>query len=515
MSLIKEKILKNTVFNFLSSLILSISRFVTSVIIARMLGPVLMGAYSLVTFTISVLDIITSLGLQNLAIKYISEFDGENNTDTREKIIRYILKIKIILTIAGSIFLITFSRFFARFYADDNLKTYILIAAIALLPAGIAAIGRSIMQGLQDYRALTFQALLSAPLSIIITLFFLYLGFSVNGVIAVTVFTSTVDLIIYYFFIRRHIKLRFCLKTSLPPDLKKRLITYNWHLAIIVILDAIIWQRSEVFFLGRLSSQADVAFYSVAYNLSSWIIAFLPGMFGNVLFPVMSELFGKNEKNKLNELYILSTRYLMIFSIPFCFAGIGLSSTIIRLMYGSAYLPMTPVLNILLVSSCFGIIASPGSSVYYATERQRYIIKIGLCIAIVNIILNLSLIPSFGAIGAAIVNSFSQIAAVLIGTSVICRALSIRFPIKDLVKTIFSGLCMLAWINLSSFFIEGILHAILSFLTGIIIYVIMIFEFKVITKTDVKLFGGMKEKFPAIIQPSYSKLLRAMQYYAS
>jgi O-antigen/teichoic acid export membrane protein len=205
----------------------------------------------------------------------------------------------------------------------------------------------------------------------------------------------------------------------------------------------------------------------------------------------------------------------MIFSIPFCFAGIGLSTTIIRLLFGSAYLPMAPVLNVLLISSCFGIIASPGSSVYYATERQGYMVKIGLCIAILNIVLNLSLIPVFGAVGAAIANSVSQAAAVIIGTSIICRILVIRFPMKDLVKIIFSGVCMLAWISLSSFFIEGILHAILSLITSIIIYLAMIFLFKVITKTDVKLFAGLKDKIPAIIQPSYSKLLRAMQHYAS
>jgi O-antigen/teichoic acid export membrane protein len=196
-------------------------------------------------------------------------------------------------------------------------------------------------------------------------------------------------------------------------------------------------------------------------------------------------------------------------------AGIGLSSTVVRFIFGSAYMPMVRVLNILLISACFGIIASPGSSVYYATGRQGYMVKIGLLIAVQNIIMNLSLIPSFGAFGAAIANSTSQITAILIGTFIICRLTTIRFPIEDLIKISCSGVCMLVWIYLSSYLIKGIPHAIFSFSTSLLIYVALLFSLKVVTRADVELFSVIREKIPTTMQPSYNKLICILQRYAT
>ena len=354
---------------------------------------------------------------------------------------------------------------------------------------------------------MVFRSLLITPIYVLLIYCVLTVGYGIKGLLIVGAIVAFIEINMYYYYFSKYVKFRFYIKDGFTPDIKKRIFSYNWQVAIIVILDSVVWTKSEVFFLGKLSTKESVAFYSLAYNLASWTVAFLPGVFTNVLYPAISEMYGKEDQQGIKKVYLHSTRYLMMFSIPACLLGMALSQEVVLLFYGKPYLDVVPVLNILLISSCVGITASPGSSVIYATERQRYILIVNIFITILNIGMNIFLISKYSAIGAAISNSLSQILAVSVVGTFLCKSMVIRFPFKDAMKIIFSSVVMFMFVKFFLKWWGGVLGLMLSIITGTSIYLYLVARLRILKESDKGILDGIQSRLPEFVQVPFNKFL--------
>jgi O-antigen/teichoic acid export membrane protein len=503
-----KKVFKNSYYNLVGNLVQAASRFITSVVIARMLGPVLTGTYSLVFFIYYVAENITNLGIKNLAIKYISQYSVEEDKENLERVFAYAIKIKLFLTIIVSLALILMSGYFADFYSEPEIKWYIILVSVSLLPEGIALIFQSAIQGLQEYKALAIRALFIAPIQVILTVAVLNFHWGVFGLVVVNLLMACMDFVIYCFFIRKKVRFRFRFENPVPAGLNKKLFTYNWQVAVTAIIEAVVWQKSEVFFLGKMSTQAEVAFYTISYNLSAWTIGFLPNILYGVLFPRISEFYGQQDRASIERIYLLSTRYLVILCVPIVFIGIGLSNNLIKVVYGSPYMPMMPALIILLIGTCYGVICGPTSLVLYATEMQHVILKVGIATIFINIGMDILLIPQFGSVGAAIANAAAQITSVTVCTVRLCRLMKLKFPINDLLRVIGCSIVALFAISVITNIDKGFLGLTMGAAAGLLSYLICLVYVKVLKVSDIDLLFLIKEKLPLSLQgPSYRFLI--------
>lgn len=495
MSKITETIAKNTFFNSITQIVGFLSALLLSIITARLLGPSRFGSYTLVTFTLTVAELLSSLGLANLVAKYLAEFSGDENKEIRSGILFYAIKIKFIATLIVVFTLIAFSRHFANFYSDIKLVVYIIVSAIGLLPAGMAMIFSSAIMGLQKYKYLAYRALVISPLQVILALLILKMGYGVIGLVSVNVVVSIIAFLFYFSLLRIKIGFEFHF-FALPLEIKKKLFQYNWQLALIVLVDAIIWRRSEVFFLGRFHPPSEVAYYGLAYGVIERTIIFLPLIFTGVLMPAISELYGKRKNHTLQKVYINSLRYISMVSVPICVTMMLLARPLIGLLYGKDYLPAIPVLQILIISGCAYTVGTIQASVLYGTENQRYILKWNVFFALGNLMLDFILIPRFGAVGAAFANSSVQVIAIIIGVIIVCRLLSVTFPFQDFFKIVFSSTIAIPAIILITKANNGIIGVSLSLVTSLVVYFGMITFVKLLNKTDLTIIHSLIKKIP-------------------
>lgn len=126
--------------------------------------------------------------------------------------------------------------------------------------------------------------------------------------------------------------------------------------------------------------------------------------------PVILEEHGQNRvkfEGDMARLYCV-TFYL---SLAQCLVMNLGASWIVRLLYGSAYLPAAPLLRILsfqFIFSCMGVVRN----VWILAEgKQKYLWRINLFGALLNIALNLLLIRRWGVFGAALTSLLTQFGA--------------------------------------------------------------------------------------------------------
>lgn len=495
MNNIAFKIAKNTFFNFINRTVGFISALLLSIIVARFLGPNRFGTYSLVAFTFILADIFSTAGLGMAGTKYISEYSGKDNKDLRSGIFLYILKFKLITTAIVVTLLITTAPYIAKFYGDKQLIVYIIISAINLIPSGLVAIFVGSITGLQEYKYLTYRTLMIAPITLIFYFLVLKSGYGIVGLIIINVIISIIEAIFYLSLIREHFN--FNTKYFLSTQIHKRLLKYNWQVGLLFLTDAIVWQRSQVFFLGRFYDASEIAFYAIAFGIVEKGMTFIPSIFSSVLMPAMSELNGVGKKEDLNNLYSYSFKYIFLFVLPIFFILFVLSNHIISLLYGKDYLKAAAVLRILLISGFFRVIGSPSAGIIYSLEKQNFLLKVNSVLSIVIIVVNLLLIPKFGAIGAAISHAFAQTVLIVIAVTFVYKVLLIKFPIKETLNIILASAIAVLFGSFIVSFKNNLVAISISILLSLIVYIALIIRLRVLNSKDLKLFSMIFSKFPS------------------
>lgn len=168
-----------------------------------------------------------------------------------------------------------------------------------------------------------------------------------------------------------------------------------------------IYFRIDVTILSFITSDSTVGIYSAAYNFVL-MINMLPSIILPAIFPSLSR--GHTTKGKNTKLIFFRTTSLLgSIGILLLIAFTLFPELIIRLVYGGKYIISAPTIITLILASVFMLVDRPGIDLLNATNRQgRNLIYLGIC-AVINISLNLILIPRFMDFGAALATLVTEI----------------------------------------------------------------------------------------------------------
>lgn len=160
-----------------------------------------------------------------------------------------------------------------------------------------------------------------------------------------------------------------------------------------------VYLRIDQVMLGWLSTQDQVGQYAAAVRISEvWF--FVPAAIVSSLFPRIIQLRSSDElqfRQKLQHLYGLLAFLGYAVALP----TMLLAPWLVRLLFGAAYLPAGTLLAILIWSGLFANLTVARNAHLIALEAGRALLWCTMAGALANIVLNLFLIPPFGAIGAA------------------------------------------------------------------------------------------------------------------
>ncbi len=160
-----------------------------------------------------------------------------------------------------------------------------------------------------------------------------------------------------------------------------------------------VYSYIDTLFLEAFWSKADVGHYAIAYKLT-YAFQFLPLTFIAALYPGLSAMHARGEKEELRRTIHGSLRLMMLLSIPVA-VSLSAFSSLIPIMFGKAYAPAVPILAILSLVLIPIFLDFPVGSLLNATHRAHLkTTSMGIAM-VVNVVLNALFVPTYGAIGAA------------------------------------------------------------------------------------------------------------------
>jgi O-antigen/teichoic acid export membrane protein len=386
-----------------------------------------------------------------------------------------------------------------------SIKMYLLILSFLLISIGIKALGYSGNESIVIYMFFVFSVLYSFAdvgfgvlkafeethyfaLGKFIFLCFVFLGYSLSayaggGVVSFSIVYAITGMIALLYSVGMVRWLMGGMKMDMhafPSGLTSLgLIRDSLPFALIAAFNLILLFLDSVM-LGILRTQSEVGMYGVAYR-TSLLFVYIPLSLHASLVPALSQLYARgSDAVALN--VMRSFRYNLIAGVPI---GVGctlLAWRIIPLVFGSEYYDSSMIFAILIWSIVFTFVRYPFVTLFEATDKQSSLARTLAIAVIINIIINLLLIPPYGMIGAAIATVASETVAMLLmiwqGTVIGVCKLDRDFWLQVL-KLILSGIVMgfVCYMTLDS-------GLVLSVISSVTVYSFMIWIMGVLKEED-------------------------------
>lgn len=498
------KIVQNTFLNLIAIFLGSVFAFAFSIIAARLLGPEQYGVYGLALWFFGCVLTFVNLGIPNAIAKFVSEYQGRGEQEVIRRLVGFVVRIEAVLLCAVCAVFLLLARKIALFLGRGELATVFFIAILAVIPTGLEAIFYSALRGLLRYRTFVSVSLVMAPLTFLLSIGALRMGYGVPGVLVVSFASHLANLGTYYFFCRKTIPGPWW--GPLDVGVRERFLKYTSVLVGIVLLDMITIQRIETFFLGKFRSLEEVGHYTLAFGLTWGLFSLLTKTVTGVLVPTTSELHGARNEEKLRAVYSHSARLFALVVFPATALGILLAPRFIPWFYGEGYQKAVLPFQILMASACICTLSTSSSSMAFGTGRQLFVLKLGGVAAFLTLLLDLVLIPLFGTLGAACVDL--TVKSVLSASYLIYfwRTCGMEWPGVEVTKVAIISLLSAV---LSAFLSRGILLVISFGMT----YGFLLLLVKAVRPEDIRSLSFLAERAPIRLKAFLLKTLASVEGY--
>ena len=395
-----------------------------SAIMARTLGPQNMGVYSYAMWIVGTLGILANVGLPAALTKYVSEFMGSGDKATAVRIGKQLLRTQLFvgLGVAG----LTASLWFFK----SPFRRIIALAAVMILLQALQQGLLAALAGIQRFDRIAWISLYAALVQVTSVGIAALLHSGVLGMLWATLAGLILGTWLSYRAVDQ-LLLKLCVPPSLAPpenaEITARIRDFAITISYILLLDTIVWQRSEVLFLRWYSTLPQIAFYALAFSIATKL-GEVSGTFSSTLLPLYSESYGRDGLKHIGVVYVRALKYLQIVMVFPCLLSAAICKPLVELLYGAGSGQVVLPLQLLLISLAVTSIGVVGSPLLVGTEKQSFIAKYGTFVAVLNIAMDIVLIPRHGALGAAIANCTAQIVGVLGGAIYVIRYARTSFP---------------------------------------------------------------------------------------
>lgn len=369
---------------------------ITTVWLARHLGPAQFGVINYASALVVVITTLSALGLNSIVVR---ELVNEPERERDVLVASFVLQLT-----AGVVAWAGLSIYAVNFESSEIRIALLILGFGAVIKAADtikywfeAKILSKYVVWVENFSFLVFSA---TKLWLIVEgaqlISFIW------AMLAELIFSAA--LFIFVFVKRSSIHLRWTI------DLRqiKSLLLQSWPLVLSGVA-AIIYMRIDQVMLAKISNMNEVGIYSAAVRISE-VWYFIPLTIVASIFPLIVKS-RKDGVEKFGQQTSMLLEVMLVLAILLGGLVTVLADDLIKVLYGSEFSKSTSVLTIHVWACIFVFSGVVGGRWMIIENLQKHSFYRAAAGGVVSVVLNLLLIPSFGAIGSAWALVISQATA--------------------------------------------------------------------------------------------------------
>jgi|GEM_PF-1144249 len=338
--------------------------------------------------------------------------------------------------------------------------------------------------------------------SVILTYAFFLTGF---GLLSPFIAYALINIIMFIMFLPSFLKLFpnfISTKVELTKPLFKEVFLYGVFLASASLCWAIITYTDSVM-ITFFRNTTETGLYQVALPLSNTLL-YVVGSLNIVAYPLFTHLAAKKESTKILQGIELLYNYLFIGLIPIALVLFAFPELIITLLFGVKFLDAAQAMRVLVFGALMFSLASFNTNLLASTGKAKLVAIFSAFTAVLNVILNITLIPLYGFMGASIATTISFLFLAIISLFAIKRHHLVQLPVIKWALNFGIGLVLILFISWAKSAIKinpwlelaviGILSAGIYMVLLVIFKVFSISAFKELLKTTIS--STLKSNIP-------------------
>jgi O-antigen/teichoic acid export membrane protein len=364
--------------------------------LAHALGADNFGINSFAASYLAYFLIVVDLGFDTFLTREVAFDDAR-----REALVGTVLSVRLLLALLLSLVLAASLRFL---HLSPLGELVVLIQGIGLVTAAIGL--TSVYQGMQRMRVVAGREFLASLGNMVAVLCFVR---GPQDLVAAACITAGTQLFVNLALVTQYV-MDFGIPRLRLPGAEalhelKRATTYFWSMVMITIT-----YNTHVVLLGLMRGDREVGLFSAGWKLFIFSIA-IPNLIAALFMPRLAATAANvGERERAAELLL---RAILVCSVPITLLGMAAAPQILEILFGPDYLPAAGALRLLLMNSLAVAISIGLATELTALGRQGELLRIVTIGAFAGIVLNLVLIPPYGARGAALATLTDEVIIVL------------------------------------------------------------------------------------------------------
>lgn len=466
-----HSVAKNAAFMTVASIAQKVISFVYFTLIARSIGVEGTGKYFLALSFTTIFVVFVDLGLTNVLVR-----EAARVREHIQKYVSTILSVKLVLGVLAYVAVFWVSK---KLYPDTELRSMILLSGVTMLFDSFNLTVYGVLRAIGDLRFESLSITFSQFASLILGSIFLFFHLPLIFLILAFTIPSALNAMYASYTVFHRYQVTAVPRFDAPTFVWLSKITIPFALAAIF---ARVYSYIDTLLLGHFLGSEAVGFYSTPYKIT-FAFQFIPLALTAALYPRLSEYF-VHHKEKFSVILTDSLKYLLIVSVPIAIGIAVLARPLIVLLYKEDFLPSVLPLQIIIVSLIFSFASFPVGAALNAGNKQVTQTTIVGIVMVVNIIMNVILIPKIGVVGAALSALIGNILLTVIGyyflhTIVVLNHKNFFFTCA---KVLLSGLVM----GLVVYFVNDRTNLFSAIVSGAFVYTGLVLRFRCITVPELQ-----------------------------
>ena len=396
-----KNILKGSFVVLIFKIFGAASIFVTHIIIAREYGAEVLGAFNLILSLLMMISIFSKIGLDVYVVRIIPSI-----VDHHEKVVTFIRKIFTLLLIGSLISTILYFCCIAWIneflFKTTKAKGYLNSLIFIILPYTFFNVIAEIFRGFQNiFLYAFFLNFLQKIVLLVLLSCIIFLGITINPIYLMycsIVFVFAVSLTtLYEFLSSRGYKLWATISEN--SGYTEKIFRHTWPMLLAGAIHYLMTNLDQLM-IGYYLGEFSVGIYAASVKISI-LLGFILTSINGYIAPKISQAYECNDFIGIKKIYLNSIKIIAITVFPIVLPIILFPKFFLSL-FGSEFVNYDLTLLIVNITFLVSALFGPVGYILNMTDNQLILMKILVCGILVNIILNLTLIPIMGINGAAI-----------------------------------------------------------------------------------------------------------------
>ena len=350
---------------------------VLSVVAARFLGPDGMGRQSLIAFVGITTVMVATAGFPSSVSRFVGELLGARKGGVALGLYRWTWRVETIAAAIAAASLVALGLF-----GSEPALAWVLVGAASGL-AVLQSVPQALLSGAQRWRAATIVGVVIGIATVPATIAVLALGGGISGLFAVEVVAVAINLA-WTSHLARGVAAQLPAPEQASPELRRRFLGFAAMSTVNVMIQYVIWTRSELLVLNHVSADAQIAIYSIAFAIVAGLTR-IPEAIARVTMPAVATLIGAGELHRVRAGYWRAMRLLLCLTPPVVAGAAVTGPALISLAYGDDFSGAGNVLIVLLGPLLVLPLITTSNALLFAFARLRFLLTMGILATVVDV----------------------------------------------------------------------------------------------------------------------------------